>query len=261
MTSKRHTIRDADGKPRLLVSVVEDVTERKRLERERDRDREFLNQIIDNVPTRSRSKMHDQRYVLIESGRVNISACPATRSSARRARRSFRRRRRRDRQHDEQLLQSGGSVFDEYPLRRVAWACEPSRREARHSRQRREPQYLLAVIEDVTERKLSEERIAHLAHYDALTDLPNRVSSREQLEQALKRSGAASSSRCSISTSTNSRASTTRSATRAATSCSRPWRSGCAAACAKPTSWRGLAATSLRSCRPRSTIRPMSRIW
>ena len=51
VTSKRHTIRDADGKPRFLVSVVEDVSERKRLERERDRDRAFLNQIIDNVPT------------------------------------------------------------------------------------------------------------------------------------------------------------------------------------------------------------------
>jgi diguanylate cyclase (GGDEF)-like protein len=47
--------------------------------------------------------------------------------------------------------------------------------------------YLLGVIDDVTDRKRSEERIAHLAHYDALTDLPNRVFFREQLEQALKR--------------------------------------------------------------------------
>ena len=51
VTSKRHTIYDADGKARLLVSVVEDVTERKRLEQERNRDREFLKQIIDNAPT------------------------------------------------------------------------------------------------------------------------------------------------------------------------------------------------------------------
>src|SRR5450631_3437995 len=45
----------------------------------------------------------------------------------------------------------------------------------------------VATIEDVTERKRSDEQIAHLAHYDALTDLPNRVLFREQLEQALKR--------------------------------------------------------------------------
>jgi diguanylate cyclase (GGDEF)-like protein len=50
-----------------------------------------------------------------------------------------------------------------------------------------QPQYILAMIEDVTDRKLSEERIAHLAHYDALTDLPNRLFFRQQLEQALKR--------------------------------------------------------------------------
>jgi len=41
----------------------------------------------------------------------------------------------------------------------------------------------------VTERKRSEEQIAHLAHYDALTDLPNRVLFRDKLEQSLKRVG------------------------------------------------------------------------
>ena len=45
----------------------------------------------------------------------------------------------------------------------------------------------VATIEDVTERKRSDEKIAHLAHYDALTDLPNRVLFREQLEHALKK--------------------------------------------------------------------------
>jgi len=41
--------------------------------------------------------------------------------------------------------------------------------------------------EDITERRRSEARIAHLAHYDALTDLPNRTLFRERLEEALKR--------------------------------------------------------------------------
>jgi diguanylate cyclase (GGDEF)-like protein len=44
----------------------------------------------------------------------------------------------------------------------------------------------VATIEDVTERERSDAQIAHLAHYDALTDLPNRVLFREQLEQALR---------------------------------------------------------------------------
>ena len=43
----------------------------------------------------------------------------------------------------------------------------------------------LATHEDVTERVRAEERITHLAHYDALTDLPNRVSFREHVERKL----------------------------------------------------------------------------
>ena len=44
----------------------------------------------------------------------------------------------------------------------------------------------VATVEDITERKRVETRIAHMAHYDALTDLPNRVLFRERLEQELK---------------------------------------------------------------------------
>ncbi|MGX4801526.1 bifunctional diguanylate cyclase/phosphodiesterase [Bradyrhizobium guangdongense] len=41
----------------------------------------------------------------------------------------------------------------------------------------------LATHDDVTERIRADERIAHLAHYDALTDLPNRVLMRGHLER------------------------------------------------------------------------------
>ncbi|WP_409191116.1 EAL domain-containing protein [Bradyrhizobium sp. RDM4] len=41
----------------------------------------------------------------------------------------------------------------------------------------------LATHDDVTERIRSDERIAHMAHYDALTDLPNRVLMRGHLER------------------------------------------------------------------------------
>ena len=42
------------------------------------------------------------------------------------------------------------------------------------------------VASDVTASKASEDRIAYLAHYDALTGLPNRVSMLEHLEQKLR---------------------------------------------------------------------------
>jgi diguanylate cyclase (GGDEF)-like protein len=47
----------------------------------------------------------------------------------------------------------------------------------------------VTTLEDFTERRLADEQIAHLAHYDALTDLPNRVLFRDQLERELKKIG------------------------------------------------------------------------
>ena len=45
----------------------------------------------------------------------------------------------------------------------------------------------VATHEDITERKRVEERIAYLAHYDALTGLPNRVLFQEWLKRELQR--------------------------------------------------------------------------
>jgi diguanylate cyclase (GGDEF)-like protein len=43
----------------------------------------------------------------------------------------------------------------------------------------------IATYEDVTDRRNSDATIAHMAHYDALTDLPNRIRFRERLDHAL----------------------------------------------------------------------------
>jgi diguanylate cyclase (GGDEF)-like protein len=48
----------------------------------------------------------------------------------------------------------------------------------------------VATHEDITERRLAAERITHLAHYDALTNLPNRALFHEKLKQELARTAA-----------------------------------------------------------------------
>lgn len=47
----------------------------------------------------------------------------------------------------------------------------------------------IGVIEDVDEQRRAQARIAHMAHHDALTNLPNRAQFRERLESAIHRAG------------------------------------------------------------------------
>lgn len=45
--------------------------------------------------------------------------------------------------------------------------------------------YFVGIARDITERKLAEQKIAHLAHYDHLTDLPNRALFLNSLEHSI----------------------------------------------------------------------------
>ena len=49
------------------------------------------------------------------------------------------------------------------------------------------PTRIVGTVLDITERRLAEERLAHLAQFDALTDLPNRSLLSDRLVQALSR--------------------------------------------------------------------------
>ena len=171
------------------VSTHDDITERRRAEQERDRNREFLDLIIENAPAPIFVKdASERRYVLVNRagerfwgasraemiGKTSHEVFPKEEADLIATR-------------DEQLLQSDQPLFDERQI------CTPHNG-IRSIVSRRlivrdsggKPRYVVGVIEDVTERKRAEERIAHLADHDALTDLPNRRHFAEKLEQALK---------------------------------------------------------------------------
>ena len=125
----------------------------------------------------------------------------------------------------------------------------------------------VAMHEDITERRKAEAQIAYMAHHDALTDLPNRVRFREQLEGRSAASRAARLLAVLCLDLDHFKASTTRSAIRSATRCCRRSPTGSGHACAeryrgaprrrrvRHRPGRGRAADRLRPRSPRGSSR------
>jgi hypothetical protein len=59
------------------------------------------------------------------------------------------------------------------------------------------PKYLLDVIEDITERKEAEPKIAYMASHYALTDLPNRTAFEKYLTLTVESAAGVASAICS----------------------------------------------------------------
>jgi diguanylate cyclase (GGDEF)-like protein/PAS domain S-box-containing protein len=171
------------------VSTHEDITERQRLLRERDRDREFLNQIIDNIPIMIAVKdVTERKFVLANRAAEALWGIPRAQVLGKTARELFPQSQADliDRYDDAAIESDAPLILDAHPnvVRAGSMRTVVSKRLAIRDSQGK-PQFLVSVVEDVTERKRLADRIAHLAHYDALTDLPNRVFFREQLDRAV----------------------------------------------------------------------------
>ena len=242
------------------VATFEDITEQLQVESDRDRTRRFLELIIDNVPATIFVKQaSDRRYVLVNRagekfwgisradmiGKTADDILPPDEAAAIVAR-------------DDELLRSGQPIFDEREVRTPTGGIRSiSARRVIFQGEDDKSRYMLGVIEDITARKRADAQIAHLAHYDALTDLPNRVLLRERLEQNWPMSGAADSLRCFTSISIISRASTTLWVILPVMSCLRRLPTGCVAVYGIPTRSPVWAVTNLRSCKLLSIGRPM----
>ncbi len=171
------------------VATIEDTTERQNLQRERDRNYAFLRQIIDHIPTQITVKdLRDGRYVLANRvagthfglpceeivGKTTLDLFPKDIADGLAA-------------NDEKALNSPDGLFLDVRASKMKGQRFVTSRRIGIPDETGETRYLINVVDDVTERRRADERIAHLAHYDALTDLPNRVLFREQIERELQR--------------------------------------------------------------------------
>ena len=171
------------------VATIEDITEHRTLEQERDRNFAFLRQIIDHIPTQITVKdLRDRRYVLANRiagtqfglsceeivGKTAFDLFPKQVADTITA------------DDERAMTRPDGLFLDVFPSQIRGQRFITSKRIGIPD-QTGEARYLINVVDDVTERRRADERIAHLAHYDALTDLPNRVLFRDQIERELQR--------------------------------------------------------------------------
>jgi diguanylate cyclase (GGDEF)-like protein/PAS domain S-box-containing protein len=191
IAARRMTIRGDDGKPRYLIGLINDITERKQAEDKIRRTQIFLDTIIENVPSTIIVKdARDFRYLMINRAGEALFGIPRERIVGGRDGDIF------DKEQadaitgrDIEICNSGVPlVGGDHPLHtpgngvraitsnRVVLPGDDGK-----------PQYLLSVLEDMTERAQAAARIAHMAHHDALTGLANRALFTEKIEEASAR--------------------------------------------------------------------------
>jgi diguanylate cyclase (GGDEF)-like protein/PAS domain S-box-containing protein len=177
------------------VATHENITELRRAEMERDRNRKFLDTLIEHMPiTVTVKDAREQRYVLVNRAAEALFAIPRGEMLGKRAHDLFP----KDEAdffeaRDREILETPDRMFvGEHTVNTPHDGTHVlSTKKLAIRGENGEPQYLLGLSEDITERKRAEERIAHLAHHDPLTDLPNRAAFNEQLSFARERAAAA----------------------------------------------------------------------
>ena len=173
------------------VAVHQDITAHLHAERELGEAKQFLNSIIENVPVAVVVKdAVTRKFVLVN--RAFEAMLKVTRADVV-GKTVFDIYRTRDAERiDATDSEALAGVIGAYPSDyEIEMPVGHSRILATSRIVVRDPQgtpkHLIVVIEDVTERKRSEQRIAFMAHHDVLTGLANRLAIMEKIEEAVAR--------------------------------------------------------------------------
>ncbi|MET3339462.1 diguanylate cyclase (GGDEF)-like protein/PAS domain S-box-containing protein [Bradyrhizobium japonicum] len=189
--------RRTDRAMKLMIEELEQT--HKRAEQDLLRAREFLDSIIENIPIAVFAKdAKDSRYVLLNRAGEEYYGMPREAMLGKTPQQIFPDHIARVvNEQDRRVVDSGAPMFLEGHLLEVGVKGRDRLVNSRKLLVRDgsgAPQYLVGVIEDVTERITNEARISHLAHHDALTDLPNRSAFNAVLGERLERAQEAATS-------------------------------------------------------------------
>jgi diguanylate cyclase (GGDEF)-like protein/PAS domain S-box-containing protein len=192
--------RDRRRTDRAIKLMIEELEQtHRRAEQDLLRAREFLDGIIENIPIAVFAKdARDSRYILLNRAGEEYYGMPRQEMLGKTPEQIFPDDIARIvTEQDRRVVDSGTPMFLEGHRLEVG-VNGPDRVVNSRKLLVRDgngaPQYLIGVIEDVTERITNEARISHLAHHDALTDLPNRSAFNTALAERLERAQEASTS-------------------------------------------------------------------
>src|SRR5579872_5392425 len=193
LASSRVIARNERNEPQFLVALFDDVTKRRVLSEELEKTKKFLEQVVDNVPVSlTVEDASNGRYLLanrsaeaiLNRRREEVAGLTAAEIFNEREARLIVAR-------DEAAIRNRKSLTEEHPISTKDGLRLFLTRRVTVLNEAGEAQYLIKTHEDVTDRRQTESRMAHMAYHDGLTDLPNRAAFLQALTQMIEACGEA----------------------------------------------------------------------
>jgi PAS domain S-box-containing protein len=188
IASTRVIVRDDKKRPEFLIALFDDITDRMSLSQELEDTKKFLELIVDNIPVSLIvERVSDGRYLLANRSAETIlnrrredatGLTAADIFNPREAKLIIAR--------DEAAIRKRGLLTEEHPISTKDGLRLFLTRRMTVLDDAGEPQYLIKTHEDVTDRRQTESRMAHMAYHDGLTDLPNRAAFLQALAQMIE---------------------------------------------------------------------------
>ena len=185
------------GNREARLTVVHDITKSKHVENELRRTQKFLDAIVEHVPvpilvkdvTEINKNAAQYRYTLVNRAFEDLFGASRSKIVGKTVSELYPKER-----ADFIIAENAAALCSQDPIVlsdhevhtatngvKICTATTVAVRDDSNT-----PQYLVSVLQDVTERKRAEQHITRMAHYDQLTNLPNRRTFNEALEQAVK---------------------------------------------------------------------------
>ena len=191
LASNRVIARNHKNEPEFLIALFDDVTDRKSLSHELENTKKFLELVVDNIPVSLIvERVSDGRYLLANRSAETILNRRREEATGLTAADIFNPREAKlIIARDEAAIRKRGLLTEEHPISTKDGLRLFLTRRMTVLDDAGEPQYLIKTHEDVTDRRQTESRMAHMAYHDGLTDLPNRAAFLQALAQMIEACG------------------------------------------------------------------------